>query len=590
MRLWRLRYCWVALVACSSTPQAPVAREPPMPAPVIPVRVVQVDGQWRLQRGGQPYVLRGVGYQAGLDALVAAGGNAIRTWGVGDDTRALLDEAWSKGVTVTLGLWLGHVEHSFDYGDEAAVARQLEQTRRAVERYKDHPALLMWGVGNEVELEGGDDPRIWAAIEAVARMIHEVDPHHPTMAVTAELGEHYHRRLQDDCPSIDVWGINSYGGAESVPSRLTDRGWTGPIALTEFGGLGDWERPKWPWGAAREQTSTEKAGHYRRSFLAFSKDPRAIGTFAFVWGRGELPTDTWYSLLGPGGLRYEMTDVLADLWGRPPVDRAPSIEAWTTALQGAVVEPGAPIAASLTARDPEGGPLTYDWVLHRDMVSGSGAGPPVDCARAAGTRYEAKAPREPGAYRLLAVARDPLGGAAFASARFHVGPPEGRSSVALPLWVDRSFAPSGWMGDAPDGGLVMRDCPSRPDYCLGRCRRFEVRRGAKGWSGVVWHHPADNWNGAQPGVPIPSSARSVLFTAWGERGGERVTFAVGNREADGFETSKAVVLTSTPTIYRLDVEGLRWTHVAYGFVWTTSAEPGETLRFQIADITWSEGS
>ncbi|MEO1336725.1 MAG: glycoside hydrolase family 2 TIM barrel-domain containing protein, partial [Myxococcota bacterium] len=166
-----------------------------MPAPAVPVRVVRAGDNWRLERGGQPYVLRGVGYKAELDALVASGGNAIRTWGIGDDTRALLDEAWAKGVSVTLGLWLGHTEHGFDYSDKAAVARQHALIRQQVERFKDHPALLMWGVGNEVELEGGDDPNIWRAIEDVARMIHEVDPHHPTMVVTAEIGETFHERL-----------------------------------------------------------------------------------------------------------------------------------------------------------------------------------------------------------------------------------------------------------------------------------------------------------------------------------------------------------------------------------------------------------
>ena len=472
-----------------------------MPAPVVPVRVVQVADGWRLERGGEPYEVRGAGFvNGGLDGLVAAGGNAIRTWGIDDNTRALLDEAWAKGVSVTLGLWLGHVEHGFSYGDDDAVASQLVAIRAQVERFKDHPALLMWGVGNEVELEGGDDPRIWRAIEDVARMIHEIDPHHPTLAVTAEIGEQHERRLREDCPSIDVWGINSYGGAPSLPERLTSRGWTGPIALTEFGALGDWERPKLPWGATREQTSSEKAATIRRTFEVATKDPRMVGTFVFLWARSERPTDTWFSLLGPDGVRYEPVDTVMAQWGRTPSNRAPSIERWHDELDGAVLEPGAELTATLAAKDPEGAPLSYDWILHRDQLVGSGAGPVVRCSASSGSDFAGRVPAQPGPYRLLAIARDPQGKAAYAAARFHVGPPGKGLRRPLPLWVDGPFTPSGWMGDASKGAVVMDECPPRDGFCIGRCRRFQVRRGAEGWSGVVWHHPRDNWTGAEPGV------------------------------------------------------------------------------------------
>ncbi|MEL7370592.1 MAG: glycoside hydrolase family 2 TIM barrel-domain containing protein [Myxococcota bacterium] len=568
-----------------------------MPAPAVPVRVVRAGDNWRLERGGQPYVLRGVGYKAELDALVASGGNAIRTWGIGDDTRALLDEAWAKGVSVTLGLWLGHTEHGFDYSDKAAVARQHALIRQQVERFKDHPALLMWGVGNEVELEGGDDPNIWRAIEDVARMIHEVDPHHPTMVVTAEIGETFHERLKTLCPSIDIWGINSYGGAPSLPRRLSMSDWSGPIVLTEFGGHGDWERPKLPWGATKEQTSTEKAAAYRQSFQAVSNDPRTVGTFAFLWGPSERPTDTWFGLFGPKGIRYEATDVLAELWDKPVPDRAPSIVAWraedtaaSKPLDGAIVGPGVPLVATLVAKDPEGQPVTHDWILHHDTITSAGAGPAVQCKTASGPRFETRAPAMPGPYRLLAVSRDPAGGAAFASARFHVGQPTAKSpSIALPLWVDGAFAPSGWMGDASAGGVKMNDCPARSDYCAGPCRKFEVRRGTQGWSGVVWHHPEGNWKGDRPGIRIPASARFVTFKAWGARGQERVNFAVGNQEVDGLEMSRSIVLTSTPTSYRLDISGYTWSDIAYGFLWTAAPEADEVLQFYVADITWTAG-
>ena len=154
-------------------------------AQAIPVELTKSEQGWQLLRGGEPYFIRGAGGSASLEQLAAAGGNSVRTWstdGVGD----ILDEAHALGLTVTVGIWLGHERHGFDYDDESQVAEQLERARAAVLRYKDHPALLLWGIGNEMEgFDEGDNPSIWRAVNDVAAMVKELDPHHPTIAITA---------------------------------------------------------------------------------------------------------------------------------------------------------------------------------------------------------------------------------------------------------------------------------------------------------------------------------------------------------------------------------------------------------------------
>ena len=52
------------------------------------------------------------------------------------------------------------------------------------------------------------------------------------------------------CPDIDIVGINSYGGAASVPERYRKAGGTKPYILTEFGPPGRWEIEATAWGAA----------------------------------------------------------------------------------------------------------------------------------------------------------------------------------------------------------------------------------------------------------------------------------------------------------------------------------------------------
>ena len=113
------------------------------------VRVTINNGQFQLLRNGEPYSIRGVGGHEHLPLLVAAGGNSIRTWSP-DGLDRLLDEAHEQGLTVCVGMWLGHQRHGFDYQNESAVLKQLNDCLRVVRQYKDHPAVLLWGIGNEM--------------------------------------------------------------------------------------------------------------------------------------------------------------------------------------------------------------------------------------------------------------------------------------------------------------------------------------------------------------------------------------------------------------------------------------------------------
>ena len=140
-------------------------------AEAIPVELKKTDKGWQLLRDSKPYFIRGAGGNTGLKKMVAAGANSFRTWG-DDDIDDLLDEAHSLGLSVTVGIWLGHERHGFDYNDETQVKAQFESARKVVLRYKDHPAVLLWGVGNEMEgFDSGGDPVIWRAVNDIAGMI-----------------------------------------------------------------------------------------------------------------------------------------------------------------------------------------------------------------------------------------------------------------------------------------------------------------------------------------------------------------------------------------------------------------------------------
>jgi len=94
---------------------------------VVPAQTVELSkkgGKFQLLRDGKPYSIRGVGGDTQLSELAAAGGNSIRTWSA-KGLESLLDKAHKNGLSVCVGMWLGHERHGFDYQNEAAVLKQL---------------------------------------------------------------------------------------------------------------------------------------------------------------------------------------------------------------------------------------------------------------------------------------------------------------------------------------------------------------------------------------------------------------------------------------------------------------------------------
>jgi hypothetical protein len=214
---------------------------------------------WELTRNGTPYLVRGAGGDGPKELLARLGANSVRTWGT-DDLEQKLDEAHTHGLTVTVGIWLGHERHGFDYNDPAQIARQKEKVKEAVLRYKDHPAVLLWGLGNEMKGYGrGDNDTVWKAVNDLALLVKGLDPMHPTMTVVAEIGGERVPRIHRLCPAIDIVGINSYERAPSVAQRYRDVGGTKRYILTEFGPPGPWEVGKTPWGG-RHRTDEHRKG------------------------------------------------------------------------------------------------------------------------------------------------------------------------------------------------------------------------------------------------------------------------------------------------------------------------------------------
>ena len=135
-----------------------------------------------------------------------------------------------------MGLWLGHKRDGFDYDNPQMVAKQYETMTREILKYKDHPAVLIWAVGNEAEARGGQP---YEAMNEIAKFIHQVDPNHPTMTVLAGSSVERITAVRTRAPEIDILAMNSYASYMNVPVNVKKAGWTGPYMVTEIGINGD---------------------------------------------------------------------------------------------------------------------------------------------------------------------------------------------------------------------------------------------------------------------------------------------------------------------------------------------------------------
>jgi len=187
--------------------------------------------------------------------------------------------------------------------------------------------------------------------------------------------------------------------------------------------------------------------------------------------------------------------------------------------------------------------------------------------------------------------------------------------TSLPFAVDQFFTASGWMqallihqdtscayppsgGDAgspaveagTDASLAdVGASPTRVPLPGSHCWTITYTPATPSdWAGVDWQFPANNW-GTSDGLVIPPGATTVSFVAWGDVGGERVSFNVGYGPSsnDHFGASLSDrFLTTTPTAYAIDITGIAYTcsSVRMGFGWISAG--GATMTFHVADIRW----
>ncbi|MDA8885385.1 hypothetical protein N9H96_01320 [Porticoccaceae bacterium] len=398
------------------------------------VELKKQSQNYQLSVDGNPFYIKGAGLELGsIKSLADYGGNAFRTWRVDNGEKSgleILDEAQRYGLMVCMGLDVARERHGFDYSDKQAVAQQLAAIEQDILALKDHPALLMWGIGNELNLRHSN-PKVWNAVDDISKMIHRLDPNHPTTTMLAGAEPEVIKLVVARCPDLDLLSFQLYGEIDQLPDYLSQSGFSRAYTVSEWGATGHWESACTDWDRPFEANSSVKAGCYQQRFIDYIAADRrqCLGSFVFLWGQKQERTPTWYGVFLEQGQHTESAQVMGTLWTsqapEQPVARLLSLDIEGLQAPASIyLTEQKNYAARVTVDYQQPETLSYHWELLKEvdkkLESDGGDFEPrpetVWHQRGDSSldRVEFPAPA-PGEYRLFVLVVDSHGGAATAN-------------------------------------------------------------------------------------------------------------------------------------------------------------------------------
>ena len=178
-------------------------------------KLVHTQGT-KLFLNDNPYLIKGICYhpvpkgeekrsfetlEQDIALMVEAGINTIRVYEPIDDI-AVLNQLNAAGIQLIVG---------FGYNQNGVFDIASGTVLDYVKKYKDHPAILFWELGNEYnyhpEWFGGDIATWYKALNSTAAAIQALDMNHPVATAHGEIPT---KEVLNANPNIDIWGVNVY--------------------------------------------------------------------------------------------------------------------------------------------------------------------------------------------------------------------------------------------------------------------------------------------------------------------------------------------------------------------------------------------
>jgi len=146
---------------------------------------------------------------------------------------------------------------------------------------------------------------------------------------------------------------------------------------------------------------------------------------------------------------------------------------------------------------------------------------------------------------------------------------------------ENHYIPSGWMGDYSDIKLNDQSMDNPHSGTTSMQFTYSAKRSQdKGWAGVYWQNPANNWGSKKGGFDLTGMTK-LTFWARGAKGGEIIQkFKVGGIGIQPKATypdsadveSGPIELTDTWKEYTINLVGRDLSYISGGFGWVTTSD------------------
>ena len=367
----------------------------------------------RMYVDGHEFYVKGAAATMCYSHMAKYGANVCRIYSASKQTRGILDELYESGLMCYVGL-PAKAYSSFSpgeptYDDPTYRAAAIASVMQIVEYLKDHPAVLCWSLGNELEIYGNAAREgYYKYYGELADALHKVDPDHPVTAAFTDIPSAFKlSMIKEHCPNLDFLSFNSYynvlkkhaaSSAQPYTQVLQENGWSKPYMITEFGPTGTWVRDDEElktrineWGALIQLTSDQAAEKYIECAKLIRNYRNCLGGFAFLWGyqtHGQVLG--WYPFFTKDLLPLTAVEAMESYWkGISYSPRSPHIADWASAVElngknlaapsmsstgqsekNPVLYAGQKCTAKVNASSRSGSQssLRYKWFIYKDCT------------------------------------------------------------------------------------------------------------------------------------------------------------------------------------------------------------------------------
>lgn len=252
-----------------------------------------------------------------LDLMRQAGINTIRVYEP-IDSKEVLDEIHKAGLRVIMG---------FGFNQQGRFDLRSGSYIDYVRKYQEHPAILLWELGNEYnyhpEWFGGSMDLWYATVTEAISAIHQEDPNHP---VASAHGEVPTEEVLDQLDELDLWGLNVYRWDESHKAlddfaQFSDKA----VYFSELGADSYMTTSKLGYAQGENQKAQADAvGKMLSKILTPQTRSAGVAIFSFTdgWWKAGNPMTQDIGGWAPGssGVPYDAT-ANEEYWGMVDIDR-----------------------------------------------------------------------------------------------------------------------------------------------------------------------------------------------------------------------------------------------------------------------------